>query len=200
MSGVRIPVEGRPILLFSGYREPFPGIRRPGRLVNHSPLCSNEVKIEWSYTSLPPICLRRVDRESSLLCRLYCCTPGTWVRYQTFILWEKCWWLLANRVAQFLSDWAAGWTTFPGTCKDFFSSPNISTTFGAPKMEMDFVSVCNGHIWVCLSLQMVTETVSCRNVVFLWPKLYDGRYPLRPVRLQPAGGCWCTHLILLHYT
>jgi hypothetical protein len=121
MFGGRIPVEGRPILLFSGYRGSFPGIRRPGRLVNHSLLCCNEVKIEWTYTSLPPKCLHRADRDSSLRCRLYRCTPGTCVRYQTFILWEKCWWLLGNWVAQFLSDWAAGWTTFPGTCRDFYS-------------------------------------------------------------------------------
>jgi len=200
MFGVRIPVGGRPILLFSGYRGSFPGIRRPGCLVNRSPLCCNEFKTEWSYTSLLPICLRRVDRQSSLRYRLYLCTPCTWVRYQTFILWEKCWWLLGNCVAQFLSDWAAGWAKFPGTYRDFFPCPKVSTAFGARKMEMNFLSVCDGHSWVCLSLQMTTEAISCRNVVFLWPKRHDRKYPLRSVRLQLARGCWCTHLVLLHHT
>jgi hypothetical protein len=42
---------GPPSLLFSGFRRPFAGVRRPGRDVNHSCASSAEVQNEWSYTS-----------------------------------------------------------------------------------------------------------------------------------------------------
>jgi hypothetical protein len=35
---------GPPILLYNGYRVPFPGVKRPGRGVNHPPPSSAEVK------------------------------------------------------------------------------------------------------------------------------------------------------------
>jgi hypothetical protein len=78
-SGVRIPAEVRDFsflqnlpyllwglvsLVFNGYQGSFPGVKRPGREVNHSPPSSAEVKNEWSYTSTPPICLHCVDREN----------------------------------------------------------------------------------------------------------------------------------------
>jgi hypothetical protein len=45
------------------HRGPFPGVKRPGRDVNHSP-SSVEVKNEWSYTSTPIICLHGVDMDN----------------------------------------------------------------------------------------------------------------------------------------
>jgi hypothetical protein len=52
---------GPQILLFTGYRCYFPGIKRPGLDVDRSPPSNAEVKNEWSYTSTPPICLYDVD-------------------------------------------------------------------------------------------------------------------------------------------
>jgi hypothetical protein len=40
-------------LKISGYRGSFPGVKRPGRDVDHSPPFGAEVKNEWSYTSTP---------------------------------------------------------------------------------------------------------------------------------------------------
>jgi hypothetical protein len=40
-------------LLFSGYLDSFPGVRQPGRDVDHSPPPSAEVKNERGYTSTP---------------------------------------------------------------------------------------------------------------------------------------------------
>ena len=34
---------------------PFPGVKRPGCQVNRSPPSSAEVKIQWIYTSAPPV-------------------------------------------------------------------------------------------------------------------------------------------------
>jgi hypothetical protein len=33
-------------------------------VVDHSPPSITKVKTEWSYTSVPPICLHRVDRDN----------------------------------------------------------------------------------------------------------------------------------------
>jgi hypothetical protein len=66
--GVRVPIGlriftspsrpdrlwGPPNLLFKGYRELFPEVRRPGREADHSPPYSAEVKKTWIYTSTPP--------------------------------------------------------------------------------------------------------------------------------------------------
>lgn len=46
----------------SAYRCSFPGIKQPGRDVNHTPYCSAEVN-EWSYASSLPICLLGVGRD-----------------------------------------------------------------------------------------------------------------------------------------
>jgi hypothetical protein len=40
------------------------GIKRPGREVDHSPLCIAEVKNECRYTSAPHVCLHAVDRHN----------------------------------------------------------------------------------------------------------------------------------------
>jgi hypothetical protein len=37
-----------------GTRGSFPGVKRPGREADHSPLSSAEVKSAWSYTSTTP--------------------------------------------------------------------------------------------------------------------------------------------------
>ena len=44
----------------------FQKVKRPGREANQSLLPSAVVKIDWSYTSTPPISLRGVDRENFL--------------------------------------------------------------------------------------------------------------------------------------
>jgi hypothetical protein len=83
-SGVRIPVEARdfsllqkriyrlwgpPSILFHGYRGCFPGLKRPGRVVNHSPAP------EWSNT-LPYMSSRRGKGKFSFFlynsCLLIC--------------------------------------------------------------------------------------------------------------------------------
>jgi len=54
-----------PSLLFKGYTMGiFPGIKQNGREAHHSPLSSDEVKNEWSYTASPQICLRGLHRVS----------------------------------------------------------------------------------------------------------------------------------------
>jgi len=42
----------------------FPGVKRPGRDVNHSPPSSAEVKNDWSIISVPTRCFDDVDRTS----------------------------------------------------------------------------------------------------------------------------------------
>jgi len=39
----------------------FSGVKRPKRFVDHCPPYSAEVKNEWSYTSIPVLCLHDVD-------------------------------------------------------------------------------------------------------------------------------------------
>jgi hypothetical protein len=41
----------------------FPGVKRPGPEVNHTP-SSAEVKNELSYTSVPPVCIDSLDDET----------------------------------------------------------------------------------------------------------------------------------------
>jgi hypothetical protein len=60
-------VWGPPSLLLHVYRLTFPGIKRPGREVDHSPQPSAEVKNEWSYTSNPSICFHDVNGANSYL-------------------------------------------------------------------------------------------------------------------------------------
>jgi hypothetical protein len=48
---------GPPSLLYSGYPV-FPGVKRPGRGVNHPPHLAPRLKKEYSYTSTPPLGLR----------------------------------------------------------------------------------------------------------------------------------------------
>lgn len=49
------------------YRVSFPRVKQPRSEANHSPLSSDQVKIEWSYNSTPLICLLRVDRKNFTL-------------------------------------------------------------------------------------------------------------------------------------
>jgi len=39
-------------------------VKHPACEFNQSPIPSEEVKNEWSYTSAPPICLHGVDRDN----------------------------------------------------------------------------------------------------------------------------------------
>jgi hypothetical protein len=43
----------------------FPGVKRLGHELGHSPPSSAKVKNEWSCTSSPCICLHGVDRENT---------------------------------------------------------------------------------------------------------------------------------------
>jgi hypothetical protein len=52
--------KGTTSLLFSRYRDSFPGTKQPGRKVDHSPPFSAEVKNEWSLASAPHICFHGV--------------------------------------------------------------------------------------------------------------------------------------------
>jgi len=50
-------------LLFEGYSGAFPGVKRPRRDVDPSPLSKAEVKKKWNYTSTPHISLHGVEGE-----------------------------------------------------------------------------------------------------------------------------------------
>ena len=43
----------------------FPGVNRPQRVFKHSPPSSDEIKNDWSYTSLPPVYLRGLNKSKS---------------------------------------------------------------------------------------------------------------------------------------
>jgi hypothetical protein len=53
----------QPSILFSGYRASLL-VKRPMREFSHAPPSSAEVKNEWSYTSIPPVCLHSMDRAN----------------------------------------------------------------------------------------------------------------------------------------
>ena len=58
---------GPSILLFGGYRQPFPRRgKRPGREADHSSASGAHVKKDWSCTSTLHLCLRGVEREKNL--------------------------------------------------------------------------------------------------------------------------------------
>jgi len=62
------PVLGaNPSVLFNGYRDSFPGVKRPEHDVHHSPPSRADVKNECSTTPSPTIRLDRVDRTDLLL-------------------------------------------------------------------------------------------------------------------------------------
>ena len=54
---------GSPSLPFNGYRGYFPGVKRPGLRVDHSPPSSEEINNEWSYTFVPPLCSRNEQEK-----------------------------------------------------------------------------------------------------------------------------------------
>ena len=54
---------GPPSLLFSEYKGSIPGLKQPGRKVDHSDPFDAETKNEWRYNSTPPACLNGVDRN-----------------------------------------------------------------------------------------------------------------------------------------
>jgi hypothetical protein len=69
-SAVKRPCPDRlwgPPRLLNWYWLSFPEVKRPGREVNPSQPSRDKVKNECSYTSTPPICLNRVERECSTL-------------------------------------------------------------------------------------------------------------------------------------
>jgi hypothetical protein len=55
---------GPPNLLSNGYRGFSPGIKRPGRIADHSPPASAEMKKIWIYTSTPPLRLHDIVLNS----------------------------------------------------------------------------------------------------------------------------------------
>jgi len=56
-------VWGPPSLAFNRYRGSFPKVEWWKCKVDHLPPTGTEVKNEWSYTSIPPICLQGQERE-----------------------------------------------------------------------------------------------------------------------------------------
>jgi hypothetical protein len=48
-----------------------PGIKKPGREVDHSPPSNAEVKNDWRCTSASPICLYAMKRDNFILLPLY---------------------------------------------------------------------------------------------------------------------------------
>jgi hypothetical protein len=52
-------------------RNILPGVKRPGRYIDHSPPGSAEVKNKWNYTSAPPVCLHGVGRDNFTLLRIF---------------------------------------------------------------------------------------------------------------------------------
>ena len=60
-----------PSLAFNRYRVSFPELQRWGCKVDHLPPPSAEVKNEWSYTSIPPICLQGQEREKFYIFHLW---------------------------------------------------------------------------------------------------------------------------------
>jgi hypothetical protein len=56
----------RPNFRFNGYWDIFQDVKRPERDADQLPSYNAEVKNEWSYTSVPPICLNGVEKYTSL--------------------------------------------------------------------------------------------------------------------------------------
>jgi hypothetical protein len=67
LRNVQTLLRGPLSLLFSGYRDPFLGIKRLEHGVDHSALPSAEVKNEWSNASTALIHLHVMDRENVTL-------------------------------------------------------------------------------------------------------------------------------------
>jgi hypothetical protein len=67
-------------LLFYGYRNYFPGLKRPGRDSGHSPPFSAEVKNEWSCTSTLPVCPHVVGRDNFIFLPDVTCTSLSMTR------------------------------------------------------------------------------------------------------------------------
>ena len=61
-----------PSLLFNGNWGSFPGVKQLGCDFDHWPPSSTEIKNEWSYISVPPICLHCVDRDYICVCMCVC--------------------------------------------------------------------------------------------------------------------------------
>jgi hypothetical protein len=55
---------GLPSLVFYGCKCCFPGVKRPGRKVNHTPSSSAEIKKKWGCKSTPSLRPRGVDSEN----------------------------------------------------------------------------------------------------------------------------------------
>ena len=60
---------GPPSLLFNGYRDTFPAVKRTG---NNSPPTNAKVKNVWNLTSICPICPHDVDKENFTLLLIVC--------------------------------------------------------------------------------------------------------------------------------
>lgn len=68
-----------PTLLYNGYRICSPGVKRLECRVNHPPPPSANVKNEWRYTSVPPLCLYDI-LQGDLCCNL---TEGNEMLFRT---------------------------------------------------------------------------------------------------------------------
>ena len=74
---------GLTTLLFILHYGYFPGVKRPGREVDHSPPFSAEIKNEWGSTFAPLVCLHSVYRES--------CTYYYYYYYYNYIVLMYTW-------------------------------------------------------------------------------------------------------------
>jgi len=63
----------------------FQGLKRPECHVGQSRPCSSEVKNEWSYTSVPPVCLHDVDRDNLTFTFTFFLKPGSMIPMMTSI-------------------------------------------------------------------------------------------------------------------
>jgi len=60
-------LEDRHWVPFSGHRDSFTGVKRPGSDVKHSLTSSSKIKNEGRYTPTPFICLHGVDSEKFII-------------------------------------------------------------------------------------------------------------------------------------
>ena len=83
-------VETDSSLLFKAYRFSSAAAKRPGRVVDHSPPSSGDVKNEWIYTPTPPTGPHGVDREKYYV-YLYCCLALSLATRIQFHVCFKAW-------------------------------------------------------------------------------------------------------------
>jgi hypothetical protein len=84
-------------LLFTGYREWFPGAQRPMCDVYNSQTSTGEINKDWNYVSVPPICLdRQMDIHDTAnghlvtMHRYVTCVALVWKRMPIMLYLFQC--------------------------------------------------------------------------------------------------------------